>query len=239
MVRDMASKPTEPTIPAPWLLEDLAQAKDLQRRLAARLVIRGGPSAPRTVAGVDVHFSRDGRWAWGAAVLVGLPGLEVLESAGARLPLTLPYRPGFLSFREAPAALAALKGLGRRPDLLLCDGQGIAHPRRFGLACHLGLAAKLPAIGVAKSRLVGEYAEPGPGRGDWSPLHFRGRRVGLVLRTRAGVRPVFVSPGHRVGMDRCRELVMACTGRFRLPEPLRAAHNLARRLREDQETAAG
>jgi deoxyribonuclease V len=141
--------------------------------------------------------------------------------------VSFPYIPGLLSFREIPAALAALRALPAAPDLILCDAQGIAHPRRFGLASHLGLLARTPTIGVAKTRLVGEHRAPPARRGAWAPLTDRGERIGAVLRTRAGVKPVYVSIGHRVSLATALRYVMACTTRYRIPEPLRRAHRLA------------
>jgi deoxyribonuclease V len=160
-------------------------------------------------------------------VVLSLPGLEVVASATARVPVAFPYISGYLSFREVPAVLAALERLEARPDVVLCDGQGIAHPRRLGLASHLGVVTGLPTVGVAKSRLVGEHP-PAPERpGAWAPLTHRGELVGAVLRTRAGVQPVYVSPGHRVCLETSVALTLACTTRFRLPETTRAAHRLA------------
>jgi len=145
----------------------------------------------------------------------------------AELPVAFPYVPGLLSFRELPAVLAALAGLAQPPDLLLVDGQGLAHPRRFGIACHLGVLTGLPCIGVAKTRLVGVH-EPVPDRrGAWVPLHDRGEVIGAVLRSRVGVKPIYVSVGHRLSLRRAVEWVMACTGRYRLPQTTRAAHALA------------
>ncbi len=139
-----------------------------------------------------------------------------------------PYVPGYLSFREIPAVLAVLERLTVRPDVILCDGQGIAHPRRCGLASHLGVVSGLPTIGVAKSRLVGDHDEPGLNRGDWVPLMDKGEIIGAVLRTRTGVKPIYVSIGHRVGLETAIRLVLACTPRFRLPETTRAADRLSK-----------
>ncbi len=210
------------------LREMLALARGEQERLARRVSLADRPGEVGLVAGVDVHY-RAGR-ARAAAVLLSFPALEPLATATALLDIPFPYVSGYLSFREAPAALAALAGLPRRPHLLLADGQGLAHPRGLGLACHLGVLSGLMTIGVAKSRLVGDYQPPGQARGDWSPLLFRDRLVGAVLRTRPGVKPLFVSPGHRVSLPTAIELTLACTGAFRQPEPLRAAHRLAAAL---------
>jgi deoxyribonuclease V len=160
-------------------------------------------------------------------VVLDFPSLEPVEHAVVRRKTRFPYVPGYLSFREAPAALAAMRRLRRAPDLIVCDGQGFAHPRRFGLACHLGLLANLPSIGVAKSRLIGEHAMLGSRRGEWVPLVDDGERIGAVLRTRTGVRPVYVSVGHRISLETAIDYVLRCTTRYRLPETTRQAHRLA------------
>jgi deoxyribonuclease V len=177
------------------------------------------------VAGVDVGF-RNGLTRAAIAVL-SHPELELVETAVAHRPTEFPYVPGLLSFREAPAVLDALNKLGTGPDLLLCDGQGIAHPRRFGIACHLGILTGIPSIGVAKSRLIGSHDDPGDTRGDWSPLMDKGEIIGAVLRTRPRVKPLYVSIGHRVGLETAIAWVMACCTRYRLPETTRSAHRLA------------
>lgn len=206
------------------------EAVALQRRLADA-VIREDRCAPvRHVAGVDVAYDRRGRSgvARAAAVVFSFTGLEILDSAALSLAVDFPYVPGLLTFREAPAALAVLEKLSVRPDVLLCDGQGLAHPRRLGFASHLGLFLDTPSIGVAKSVLVGAYAEPGPDKGDWTPLIDREEVVGAALRTRSGARPIFVSIGHRVSLATAIDLVLRCTTRFRLPETTRAADRLSK-----------
>jgi deoxyribonuclease V len=185
----------------------------------------------RIVAGVDAWVEPQGDRIWAAAVALGLPDLELKESAIVCRRVAFPYRPGFLSFREAPAALAALERLRTRPDLLLVDGQGLAHPRRFGLACHIGLLAGVPTIGVAKSRLVGRYEEPGSDRGEWTPLVDDGDTIGAVLRTRPRTRPVFVSVGHCISLQTAVEFVLRCTPKFRLAEPIRLADRFSRIFR--------
>jgi deoxyribonuclease V len=180
------------------------------------------------VAGLDAHYQPGARRVWGCAVLLTWPGLDLVESALASRPLDFPYVPGLLSFREAPALLAALACLSRRPGLLFVDGQGIAHPRRFGLASHVGVEAGIPAIGVAKSRLVGHYEDPPREKGGRSPLRDGTQIVGVVLRSRSGVRPVFVSVGHRIGLDAAVDFVLAAATRYRLPEPTRLADKLSR-----------
>jgi deoxyribonuclease V len=203
-----------------------AQACQLQERLRGQVVAEDKLGIVRTVAGVDAHYRADHVCA--AVVVIGFPNLATVERALVHRPLTFPYVPGLLSFREAPAIIDALGQLSKIPDLLLVDGQGLAHPRRFGLACHLGILAGVPTIGVAKSRLVGTHVEPGIERGAWSPLTDRGETIGAVLRTQRAVRPVFVSIGHRVSLQTATDLVLRCTGRFRLPEPIRAADRLSR-----------
>jgi deoxyribonuclease V len=208
---------------------DLAAARDIQETLR-HTVVETPPSgfAPRTITGIDVHFSRDGRTAFAAAVRLDARTLELQESALAARPVSFPYRTGFLSFREVPVALAALRLSREMPDLVMVDGQGLAHPRRFGLACHLGVLLDVPTIGVAKSRLVGRYAEPGPSPGDWTPLEDKGEIVGAVLRSKAGCRPLFVSIGHRIDLETAVGLVGNTVARHRLPEPTRQADRLSR-----------
>jgi len=203
-----------------------AQARELQELLRGQVVAEDKLGIVREVAGVDAHYGVDCICA--AVVVMGLPNLATVESALVHRPLTFPYLPGLLSFREAPAIIEALNQLSKSPDLLLVDGQGLAHPRRFGLACHLGVLADMPTIGVAKSRLIGTYEEPGLERGAWSPLTDGGETIGAVLRTRLAVRPVFVSVGHRISLRTAIDLVLRCTGQFRLPEPIRAADRLSR-----------
>lgn len=199
----------------------------MQERLAAQVVVQDRLGPVRHVAGIDIGFEEGGRITRAAVALLSFPELALVESALARLPTRFPYVPGLLSFREAPAALEALSRLKTRCDLILYDGQGIAHPRRFGIASHIGVLAGIPAIGVAKSRLIGQYGELPQERGAWVPLIDRGETIGAVLRTRAGVRPVFVSVGHRLSLASAISWVMACVTRYRLPETTRRAHRLA------------
>ncbi len=204
-----------------------AAARALQEELATQVIMHDAPGVVRHVAGVDVHFPGDGREARASVVVVHWPGLEPVAWAVAMVPVDFPYIPGLLSFRELPAARAALERLPFAPDLVLCDGQGYAHPRRFGLACHLGVVTGLPAIGVAKSRLIGTHEEPPVARGGHVPLRDRGETIGEVVRTRSGVRPLYVSVGHRVALATAVEWVLRLAVRFRLPEPARLAHRLA------------
>jgi deoxyribonuclease V len=205
----------------------VAQARAIQQSLRDRVITRDRLRAPRRVAGIDVGFEQDGSITRAAVVVLDFPSLEPVEHAVVHRKTRFPYVPGYLSFREAPAALAALRRLRRTPDLIVCDGQGFAHPRRFGLACHLGLLVNLPSIGVAKSRLIGEHAVLGSRRGEWVPLVDDGERIGAVLRTRTGVRPVYVSVGHRISLETAIDYVLRCTTRYRLPETTRQAHRLA------------
>ncbi len=199
----------------------------LQQRLRSRVVRLGRPRQVRTVAGTDVGFARGGGVAHAAVAVLSFPQLELVDHVVARQRVRFPYVPGLLSFREIPALLAALDRLRVKPDLILCDGHGFAHPRRFGIACHLGVICGVPTIGVAKSRLIGEHAEPGGRRGARVPLRDKGETIGAVLRTRAGTRPIYVSIGHRVSLAVAVRYALACTTRFRLPETTRWAHRLA------------
>ncbi len=210
----------------PWDVTP-AQARAIQEQLRERLIRRDDFAQIETVAGLDIGFEEGGKITRAAVILLRFPGLELLERALARCPTSFPYIPGLLSFREIPAALDALGKLRDKPDLLLCDGQGYAHPRRFGLACHLGLLTGLPSIGVAKSRLIGEHGALAPEKGARTRLWHDGEIIGALLRTRAEVRPVYVSVGHRIGLETALNYVLACTTRYRLPEPTRQAHRLA------------
>lgn len=205
----------------------LADARAEQLSLRTQIIRVNRFSRIRLVAGVDVGFEQNNRVACGAVAVLAFPGLELIDSAVARCPVKFPYIPGYLSFRELPVIRRALNRLHEQPDLLLCDGQGIAHPRRIGLASHLGVVCNLPSIGVAKTRLIGEHIEPGMEKGAWSPLLDKGEVIGAVLRTRAGVKPLFISIGHRVNLQTSIKIVLACCTRYRLPETTRAAHRLA------------
>jgi deoxyribonuclease V len=206
-----------------------AEARAIQERLWDRVIRCDRLGKIASVAGVDVGFERGGRVTRAAVAVLSFPELELREQRLIRRPTQFPYVPGLLSFREVPAILAALEALDQMPDLLLCDGQGLAHPRRFGMACHLGVLTGLPSIGVAKSRLIGEHAEPGIEKGCWAPLRDDGETIGAVLRSRRGVRPLYISIGHRVSLETAIEYVLACTPRYRLPETTRLADRLASR----------
>ncbi len=203
------------------------QAIALQRQLAAELVTDRpiDLAAVRLVAGVDVSVKAGLSRA--AVVVLTFPGLEVVETVTAALPTPFPYIPGLLSFREGPALEVAFERLQRTPDVFIFDGMGTAHPRRIGIASHLGLWLNRPTVGCGKTWLFGQHAPPGPARGAWSPLVDAGQVIGAALRTRTGVKPVYVSPGHLADLPTAIELTLRCAPRYRLPEPIRRAHQAA------------
>jgi deoxyribonuclease V len=198
-----------------------ARAAEIQLKLRTRVRVLPLSRPMHTIGGLDVHEDR------GAVAVLSWPDLEWVTGAIAERPTSFPYVPGLLSFRELPALLAAIEQLETLPDLLLCDGQGLAHPRRFGLACHLGVLLEHPTVGCAKTRLCGEHAEVGSSRGATVPLQ-DGQTVGAVVRTQANVRPVYVSVGHLVDLEDAVKVVLHCASRYRLPEPLRLAHTMAK-----------
>jgi deoxyribonuclease V len=203
------------------------EARALQRELAESVIDETtfDPATVRTVAGVDVSIRGD--VARAAVVVLRLPDLEPVDCAVHEEPATFPYIPGLLTFREGPTVLSALEQLTIWPDLLVFDGQGIAHPRRIGLAAHMGVILDHPSIGCAKSRLTGTHADPGNSVGDWEPLADEQEVIGAVVRSRAGVKPLYVSIGHRVDLPTAIALVLRCTRGFRLPETTRYAHRVA------------
>jgi deoxyribonuclease V len=186
-----------------------------------------------TVAGADVSYEIRGRWLYAAIVVLRAGTWDVIERSGVVAEAKFPYVPGLLSFREAPAVIAAYEKLTVRPDVLICDGQGIAHPRRMGLASHLGLCLGLPTIGCAKSWFCGEYEEPGPERGEWSPLTDEGETIGAVLRTRTRVKPLFVSSGHLCDLESAIGCVLTNAQNYRQPTTTRLAHQYVNELRRD------
>ncbi|MBE0598016.1 MAG: deoxyribonuclease V [Desulfuromonadales bacterium] len=211
---------------------DYRQAIVLQRQLAGEIELRPGfPSPLDTVAGVDVSYEKHGHQFFAGVVVLSFPDLVLLEEASAVDQVFFPYIPGLLSFRELPILLEAFARLRTVPDLVLVDGQGIAHPRRLGLASHLGLWLRRPTVGCAKSRLCGEHPEVGSRRGERVPLVHAGEEVGTVLTTRDRVKPLFVSPGHLIDIPAAAELTLACCRGYRMPEPTRLAHLLTNRLR--------
>ncbi|MFC5906174.1 endonuclease V [Streptacidiphilus monticola] len=210
---------------------EVAEAIRVQEQLRSRWepAAWAGP-APRTLAGVDVAYDGTGEAedrVAAAVVVLDAATLEVVDQATAVGTAGFPYLPGLFAFREVPSLLRALERLTVTPDVVLCDGQGLAHPRRFGLACHLGVVTGLPALGVGKTPLLGTWTEPGPERGDWSPVLDGGETVARMLRTQPGVKPVTVSVGHRVDLDAATRFVLAAAPRYRLPETTRLADRLS------------
>lgn len=207
----------------------VAEALRVQDGLRPMVDLVGpGPAEPATVAGLDVAYAQSGDRLAAAVTVLDARTLRVVDSAVATGRPAFDYVPGLFAFRELPALLAALDRLTVRPELLICDGHGLAHPRRFGLACHLGVVTGLPAIGVGKTPLVGTWEPPGERRGAWSPLVDGTEIVGRVLRTRDGVKPVFVSVGHRMSVANACDQVLSVTSGYRLPETTRAADRLSR-----------
>lgn len=215
------------------------QAIEIQQQLRNEIVTEDQFGDIRYIAGVDVGFEDRGRVTRAAVVVLALDGLGVVDQHLARQPTRFPYVPGLLSFREIPAVLEALEGLSTMPDLLLCDGHGIAHPRRVGIAAHLGLLTDIPSIGVGKSRLVGQHEAVPYQKGEWVPLVDKNELIGAVVRTREKVKPLFISPGHRVCIETSVDFVMRAVTRYRLPETTRLADSLAsnRKARRQQSTA--
>lgn len=209
-----------------WAL-NVEEAIAIQEQLRGEVITSDQLEPVQYVAGVDVGFEAGGTISRAAVAVLSFPSLQLQESALARRSTTFPYVPGFLSFREIPVVLDALEKIKNLPDLILCDGQGIAHPRRFGIACHLGLIVDIPTIGVAKSLLIGKHEEVPEQRGNWQPLINRGELIGAVLRTRTGTKPLYVSSGHRVSLPTAIEYVLRCTPKYRLPETTRIADKLA------------
>lgn len=205
------------------------EAEEIQQKLRPLLDLDSpGPAAPRTVAGLDVAYEKGTDRLAAAVVVLDAATLQPLEESVVIGAAAFPYVPGLFAFRELPPLLAALDRLTVTPELLLCDGYGLAHPRRFGLACHLGVLTDLPTIGVAKTPFVGHYSMPAPERGAQAPILHEGEVVGRALRTRDGVRPVYVSQGHRIALDVACAHVLRLTPRHRLPEPIRRADRLSR-----------
>ncbi len=202
----------------------IAQALEIQQRLAAKVSKRSEVTTPHFIAGVDISAGKREGMATGVVVILNYPELRVVETKVAQGKLGLPYIPGLLSFRESPLTLAACEKLTIAPDLILVDGQGIAHPRRLGLASHLGLFLNTPTIGCAKSILCGSHEAPGTEPGSYTEIVDRGEVIGAALRTKLGVKPVYVSIGHKVDLNTAIYWVMKCCHGYRLPEPTRLAH---------------
>lgn len=224
-------------VPHRWDLSP-KEAAQLQLKLREQVICRRELGAVRTIAGADMAVdsmgSRGGKSrgiGYAGVIVYSFPELQEIERASAAVPLTFPYVPGLLSFREGPALLAAFAKLRTEPDLLLFDAHGYAHPRRFGLASHLSVILDKPGIGVAKSRLIGTHKEPGSQKGAWAPLRDGRETIGAVLRTRARVQPVFISIGHRVDLETAIEFALACCDGYRIPKPTREADHFVAELK--------
>jgi deoxyribonuclease V len=221
-----------------------AQARDLQKRLACEVQFKPLQKLPALIAGLDCAFSRDGKRIIAAVVVLRAPdaqkglweplkpaGFEIVETTSAVKELTFPYIPGLLSFREAPACIAAVEKLKNQPDIFIVDGQGIAHPRRLGIASHLGLFFDKPTIGCAKSKLIGTFDQPPAEKGAHSPLKDKNEIIGATVRTRSNVEPVFISVGNKCLLKDAIKVTLDCTTKYRIPEPTRLAHQLVSKLR--------
>ena len=205
-----------------------AEAKAIQEELQKEVITEDKFNQPvKYVAGVDMGFEADGAISRAAVAVLSFPDLQLQEQSIVRRATTFPYIPGFLSFREIPAVLDALEKINTIPDIILCDGQGLAHPRRFGIACHLGVILDIPTIGVAKSWFIGEYEQVPQTKGSWKPLIHKNETIGAVLRTRDNVKPLYISSGHRISLPTAIDYVLRCAPKYRLPETTRVADKLA------------
>ena len=211
--------------------KDLKRAKRLQEILRKKVKIIPLKKHPQYITGVDAAFLNNN--VIGVACLYNYPEISLIEKTYTVTETLFPYIPGFLSFREGPSIIMALKGLKRKPDIILFDGQGIAHPKRLGIASHIGVLLNIPTIGCAKSRLIGTYKEPGPKKGTCSSLLYKKEIVGVVLRTKDSVKPLFVSPGNRIDIQGSIEIVLACSQRYRIPEPLRRADFISKKIKKE------
>jgi deoxyribonuclease V len=213
------------------LPDNVQEARDVQNVLKQKVKIIELKKTPQLIAGVDAAFIDDK--VIGVACLFTYPLLMSVEDAHAVVDISFPYIPGFLSFREGPAIIKAVNKLTKKPDLILFDGQGIAHPEGMGIASHIGVILDIPSVGCAKSKLVGHYTEPGKLKGESSQLRYRNQTVGVALRTRYNTKPVFVSPGHLIDLKGAINIVLNCTGKYRIPEPLRRADFLSKKIKKE------
>lgn len=213
--------------------KNIKEAEILQKILSERIILEDRFLALNLIGGVDVSFSKDQR-AIGVIVVMKYPSMEILEFSYYSKMDSFPYIPGFLSFREGPIIIEAWKRLKNKPDILLVDGQGYAHPRNLGIASHLGVALDIPTIGCAKNLLVGDFEQPAPLKGSRSPIFYRGKAIGIALRTKDNVKPVFVSPGHRVSFETSVKIVMSSVTKYRIPEPLRYAHQYSKSILKEE-----
>ncbi|MDD5644651.1 MAG: endonuclease V [bacterium] len=211
------------------------EAANLQEKLSAKVSTAGKSGKIKTVCGIDVSYSRGTNIFFAGAVVLSFPDMEILSSVTAKDTVFFPYVPGFLSFREIPVIQKCLLKLNGKPDVIIADGQGIAHPRKFGLASHIGVIYNIVSIGCAKSPLVGEFDEPPAKKGGKSPIIYKGAKVGYALRTKDNVKPVFVSPGNLISREDAVQTALACARRYRIPEPTRQAHMLVNNFRKKHE----
>lgn len=215
------------------------EAVELQKSLRERVRLAPLRKQIKTIAGADISFNKFSTVLYAGIVVMRLPSLEVIEEVGVVSETRFPYVPGLLSFRESPSVLEAWAKLKTEPDAVMFDGQGIAHPRRVGIASHVGLIINRPTLGCAKSVLVGKYEEPESERGNWTELIDKGEVIGAALRTKTRVKPIFVSPGHLIDLEGAIRLTLECDGGYRQPEPTRRAHHLVNALRRGELPASG
>jgi deoxyribonuclease V len=208
-----------------------SEAVELQKQLAGKVSHTPLKSKPKLIAGLDCAFSRDGKRIVAAAIVLKMPDLDVVETTHAVRKTDFPYIPGLLSFREAPVCIAAIEKIKSKAQLFIIDGQGIAHPRRLGLAAHLGLFFNKPTIGCAKSRLIGTFEKPATEKGSFTELKDKDQIIGAVVRTRTSVKPLFVSVGNKCTLEDAVETILSCAVKYRLPEPTRLAHQLVSKIR--------
>jgi deoxyribonuclease V len=211
---------------------NVEEAIQIQEALRDRLILKNTFTEVRTIGGGDVAYSEDRNFLFAAIVALSFPKMEPLDSTTARGEISFPYIPGLLSFREGPILINTFQKLKIKPDVMIYDGQGIAHPRGIGLASHMGLWFDLPSIGCTKTPLLNDFVCPGPSKGSFELIRREGKEVGAVLRTKEKVKPLFVSPGHRINLRTSIQIVLTTCPRFRIPEPLRRAHELSRFIRE-------
>jgi deoxyribonuclease V len=221
-----------PQINHPWDLSP-KEARSLQLELAGRLVYSDDFSRPSLVAGVDVSYAKKTNLSYAGVIVFTYPELRVVEQKSAIQKTTFPYVPGLLTFREGPSILAACARLEYEPDLIIFDGQGQAHPKGFGIAAHMGLLLDRPSIGCAKKKLCGSYQEPGPEPGSTAPNIYKEKTVGMVVRTKEKVKPVFISSGHRISLSSSVDFILTTCRGYRLPEVIRQAHNFVNQLRQN------
>jgi deoxyribonuclease V len=219
-----------------WDAAGYREAVQVQERLKSQLILEGDLKEIKTVAGADISYAKGDDTFFAAAVLLRLPHFEVIEESSASGRVHFPYIPGLLSFREGPILLQAFEKLRQVPDLVLIDGQGIAHPRGFGLAAHMGLLLDIPTVGCAKTRLIGTHGEVGQNVGDFAEMFLDSRVIGAVLRTKKNVKPVYISQGHKISLEGALKAVLQCLSGYRIPEPVRRAHLAVNVIRQKSQS---